>query len=141
MIHQPYRAWNFPALSTTSPPGAVSTADRTIASNPCGESMQAMYSRTTAERIVRDSEPLQVDVLLFFRPSQGWRQSPVHTHAASQALLRPHFSYFLCHNSDFGRSGRCVLRGRIRFGSSQNPGCGAVRSDAVARRSLRDFTD
>src|SRR5262249_29140782 len=31
-----------------------------------------------------------------------------------RALLRPHFSYFLCHNSDFGRSGRCVLRGRIR---------------------------
>src|SRR6266516_3338086 len=46
-----------------------------------------------------------------------------------EALLRPHFS-------DFGRSGRCVPIGRIRFGSSQNPGCGAVRSDAVALRSL-----
>jgi len=44
-------------------------------------------------------------------------------------------------NSDFGRSGRCVPRGRIRFGSSQNPGCGAVRSDAVAFRSLETFTD
>jgi len=54
----------------------------------------------------------------------------------SKALLRPHFSYLLCPNSDFGRSGRCVPRGRIRFGSSQNPGCGAVRSDAVAFRSL-----
>jgi cold shock protein len=51
-------------------------------------------------------------------------------------LLRPHFSYLLCHNSDFGRSGRCVPRGRIRFGSSQNPGCGAVCSDAVVLRSL-----
>src|SRR5262245_48238134 len=56
--------------------------------------------------------------------------------AAPQALLRSHFSYFLCHNSDFGRSGRCVPRGSTRFGSSQNPGCGAVRSDAVSRRSL-----
>jgi hypothetical protein len=31
-------------------------------------------------------------------------------------LLMPHFSYFLPRNSDFGRSGRCVPTGRIRFG-------------------------
>ena len=39
--------------------------------NPCGESMQATYSRATAERIVRDSEPQQVDVLLFFGRRRG----------------------------------------------------------------------
>src|SRR5262249_30034359 len=89
--HNTEQRMEFRTFSTTTAPGPVGTVDRTSASNPCGESMQAMYSRTTAERIVRDSEPLQVDVLLFFRPSQGWRQSPVHTHAASQALLRPHF--------------------------------------------------
>jgi CspA family cold shock protein len=44
---------------------------------------------------------------------------------------------FLFHNSDFGRSGRCVPIGRIRFGSSQNPGCGAVRSDVVALRAFK----
>ena len=110
--------------------------------NPCGESMQATHSRTAAERIVGNSKPPQVEVFLrLFRPSQGCRRSPAHTHAASQALLRSHFSYFLCHNSDFGRSGCCVLKRPLCFGSSQNPGCGAVRSDAVARRSLRDFTD
>jgi hypothetical protein len=110
--------------------------------NPCGESMQAAYSRTAAERIVGNSESPQVELIGGFfghRKDAGGR--PRIRACASQALLRPHFSYFLCHNSDFGRSGRCVPRGRIRFGSSQNPGCGAVRSDAVARRSLRDFTD
>jgi cold shock protein len=60
-------------------------------------------------------------------------QISVHYH---EALLRPHFSYFFRGNSDFGRSGRDVPRGRTRFGSSQNPGCGAVCSDAVARHSL-----
>jgi hypothetical protein len=44
------------------------------------------------------------------------------------------FVFFFVRNSDFGRSGRCVPIGRIRFGSSQNPGCGAVRSDAVVLR-------
>jgi|SRR6516165_11640443 hypothetical protein len=39
--------------------------------NPCGESMQATYSRAAAERIVGDSEPPQVDVSRLFRPSQG----------------------------------------------------------------------
>jgi hypothetical protein len=39
-------------------------------------------------------------------------------------------------NSDFGRSGRCVPTGRTRFGSLQNPGCGADRSDAAAAFSL-----
>src|SRR5262249_27295462 len=34
--------------------------------NPCGESMQATYSRATAERVVGGSAPPQVDVLLFF---------------------------------------------------------------------------
>jgi cold shock protein len=56
--------------------------------------------------------------------------------APREALLRPHFSSFFVRNSDFGRSGRCVPIGRIRFGSSQNPGCGAMRSDAVVLRSL-----
>jgi CspA family cold shock protein len=50
----------------------------------------------------------------------------------------PHFSYFLPPNSDFGRSGRCVPIGRIRFGSPQNPGRGAIRSDAG--RSTRFWT-
>src|SRR5262249_10864147 len=110
--------------------------------NPCGESMQATHSRITAERIVGNSEPLQVEVFGgLFWPSQGCRRSPAPRPAVAQALLRPHFSYFLCHNSDFGRSGCCVLTRPLRFGSSQNPGWGAVRSDAVARRSLRDFTD
>jgi cold shock protein len=54
------------------------------------------------------------------------------------ALLRPYFSYLLRHNSDFGRSGRCVPTRHTRFGSLQNPGCGAVRSDAVALRTSRD---
>jgi CspA family cold shock protein len=52
------------------------------------------------------------------------------------SLAKAAFFVFVVHNSDFGRSGRCVPRGRIRFGSSQNPGCSAVRSDAVAFRSL-----
>jgi hypothetical protein len=30
--------------------------------HPCGESMQATHSRITAERIVGNSEPLQVEV-------------------------------------------------------------------------------
>jgi cold shock protein len=51
-------------------------------------------------------------------------------------LLQPHFSYLLRHNSDFGRSGRCVPTARTRIGSSQNPGCGAARSDAVALLTL-----
>jgi cold shock protein len=51
------------------------------------------------------------------------------------ALVRPYFSYLLRHNSDFGRSGCCVPTGRIRFGSLQNPGWGAVRSDALALRT------
>jgi cold shock protein len=55
---------------------------------------------------------------------------------APSALQRPHFSCLLCHNSDFGRSGRCVPTGRIRIGSLQNPGCGAVSSDAVALRTF-----
>jgi CspA family cold shock protein len=49
-------------------------------------------------------------------------------------LQLPHFSDLLCHNSDFGRSGRCVPIGRTRFGSLQNPGWGAVCSDAVAQK-------
>jgi hypothetical protein len=110
--------------------------------NPYGESMQATYSRATTERIVGNSESPQVELIGGFFGHRAGMPAFARAYAcASQALLRPHFSYFLCHNSDFGRSGRCVPRGRIRFGSSQNPGCGAVRSDAVARRSLRDFTD
>src|SRR5262249_60483663 len=66
------------------------------------------------------------------RSGRGARRSPT---PRSAALHRPHFSCLLCHNSDFGRSGRCVPTGRIRFGSPQNPGCGAVRSDAVALRT------
>src|SRR5215470_38277 len=46
------------------------------------------------------------------------------------------FLIFVAHNSDFGRSGRCVPIGRTRFGSLQNPGCGADRSDAVALRTF-----
>jgi CspA family cold shock protein len=52
------------------------------------------------------------------------------------SLAKAAFFVFFVRNSDFGRSGRCVPIGRIRFGSSQNPGCGAVRSDAVVLRSL-----
>src|SRR6266436_9469554 len=85
--------------------------------NPYGESMQATYSRATTERIVGDSEPPMFRA--FSRPPQGCRRSPAQTRMRVTSLAR----------------------GRIRFGSSQNPGCGAVRSDAVARRSLRDFTD
>jgi hypothetical protein len=51
------------------------------------------------------------------------------------ALLRPHLLLFSSHNSDFGRSGRsgrCAPMGRRRFGPSQNPGCGAGRSEADA---------
>jgi hypothetical protein len=51
-----------------------------------------------------------------------------------KSLAKAAFFIFLARNSDFGRSGRCVPFGRIRFGSSQNPGCGAVRSDAVVLR-------
>src|SRR3989442_11801367 len=142
--HNTKQGAEFPRFfCTTTAPGSVGNRPIDQAPpNPCGESMQATHSRTTAERIVGNSEQPQVEVFGgFFGHRRGCRRSPAHTHAASQALLRPHFSYFLCHNSDFGRSGRCVPRGRIRFGSSQNPGCGAVRSDAVACRSLRDFTD
>jgi len=53
-----------------------------------------------------------------------------------KSLAKAAFFIFLARNSAFGRSGRCVPFGRIRFGSSQNPGCGAVRSDAVVLRSL-----
>jgi hypothetical protein len=53
--------------------------------------------------------------------------------AYAESLAKAAFFVFLLHNSDFGRSGRCVPRGSTRFGSSQNPGCGAVRSDADAR--------
>src|SRR6476659_2084619 len=53
-----------------------------------------------------------------------------------KSLAKAAFFIFLARNSDFGRSGRCVPFGSIRFGSSQNPGCGAVRSDAVVLRSL-----
>jgi len=59
---------------------------------------------------------------------------------AAPALLRPHFSYCLRHNSDFGRSGRCAPRGRIRFGSSPKPGLWRGRGDAGASLT-RDFTD
>jgi CspA family cold shock protein len=47
-----------------------------------------------------------------------------------ERLANAAFFVFLTPNSDFGRSGRCVPIGRTRFGSLQNPGCGAVRSDA-----------
>jgi hypothetical protein len=46
------------------------------------------------------------------------------------------FVIFLHRNSDFGGSGRCVPTGRTRFGSSQNPGCGAACSDADVLREL-----
>jgi CspA family cold shock protein len=66
----------------------------------------------------------------------GDARAPHSSRAKPRALLRPHFLVFLFRNSDFGRSGRCVPIGRIRFGSSQNPGCGAVRSDVVALRAF-----
>jgi CspA family cold shock protein len=61
-----------------------------------------------------------------------WSAAPVRLGSLAKAA----FFVFRVRNSDFGRSGRCVPIGRIRFGSSQNPGCGAVRSDAVVLRSL-----
>src|SRR5262249_18915403 len=138
----PNSAWNFRTFSTTTARGPVGTARSNkhlpvLATNRC--KLRILEPRRNELSGIPNRRKSMFRA--FFGRRGGYRRSPVHTHAASRALLRPHFSYFLCHNSDFGRSGRCVLRGRIRFGSSQNPGCGAVRSDAVARRSLRGFTD
>jgi cold shock protein len=54
----------------------------------------------------------------------------------AKSLAKAAFFVSSTHNSDFGRSGRCVPTGRTRFGSSQNPGCGADRSDASVFREL-----
>src|SRR5260370_5349033 len=91
--------------------------------SPYGESMQATYSRGTTERIVGDSQPPPVDVSRPFSVAAGGAGGrPCIRIPRRKALLRSHFSYFLCHNSDFGRSGRRVPRGRTRFCSSPNTG-------------------
>jgi cold shock protein len=74
---------------------------------------------------------------------QAHRRDDAEHAGARRASSKPHaslapavFLIFVVHNSDFGRSGRCVPIGRTRFGSLQNPGWGAVRSDAFAFQAL-----
>src|SRR5207245_8658803 len=56
-----------PGISALFPPRPrldhLEVPDRTSAPNPCGESMQAAYSRTAAERIVGNSESPQVELI------------------------------------------------------------------------------
>jgi hypothetical protein len=77
--------------------------------------------------------PASERLRLFARQTRA--PSPLHALAPTRchvpAMLQPHFSCLLRHNSDFGRSGRCVPIGRL---ASDHPKTRVVARIAAMRR-------